>query len=64
MEKEPILIIGAGIGGLSAAIRLAAAGQRVIIMEKNDAVGGTTHPFGGIPMVTLSGKVVADWING
>ena len=35
-----ILIIGAGIGGLSTAIRLAAAGQRVTIYEKNPQVGG------------------------
>lgn len=34
------VIIGAGIGGLSAAIRLAAAGQRVTILEQNAAVGG------------------------
>lgn len=35
-----IYIIGAGIGGLSAAIRLAAAGQAVTVLEKNTAVGG------------------------
>ncbi len=34
------VIIGAGIGGLSAAIRLATAGWRVTIYEKNSAVGG------------------------
>ena len=39
-QPLPIIIIGAGIGGLSAAIRLAAAGQRVIICEQNAAVGG------------------------
>ncbi|MAT98409.1 MAG: hypothetical protein CL608_14795 [Anaerolineaceae bacterium] len=35
-----IPIIGAGIGGLSTAIRLAAAGQRVTIYEKNPQIGG------------------------
>ena len=40
MEREPVIVIGAGIGGLSAAIHLAAAGQRVIVLEKNAAVGG------------------------
>ncbi|GAB4526624.1 MAG: phytoene desaturase family protein [Anaerolineae bacterium] len=40
MAKQPIVIIGAGIGGLSAAIRLAAAGQRVIVLEKNAETGG------------------------
>ncbi len=37
---KPIIIIGAGIGGLSAAIRLAAAGRRVIVYEQNEAIGG------------------------
>lgn len=39
MDK-PIVVIGAGIGGLSAAIRLRAAGHHVMIVEKNDQVGG------------------------
>lgn len=39
-QQEPIIIIGAGIGGLSAAIHLAVAGQRVIILEQNAGVGG------------------------
>ncbi len=37
---NPILIIGAGIGGLATAIRLAAGGYRVTMLEKNDMVGG------------------------
>jgi phytoene desaturase len=41
----PILIIGAGIGGLSAAIRLAAAGQRVVVLEQNEVVGGKMGQF-------------------
>lgn len=35
-----IIVIGAGVGGLSAAIRLAAAGRRVLVLERNPAVGG------------------------
>lgn len=34
------MVIGAGIGGLSAAIRLAAAGQQVVMLEQNAQVGG------------------------
>lgn len=37
---NPVIVIGAGIGGLSAAIRLACAGQRVLVLEQNAAVGG------------------------
>ena len=40
MQNSPIIIIGAGIGGLSAAIRLASAGRNVIIFEQNAEPGG------------------------
>lgn len=40
MTKSPIFILGAGIGGLSAAIHLAARGFNVTILEQNPAVGG------------------------
>jgi phytoene desaturase len=39
-DAAPVVVIGAGIGGLSAAISLAAAGQRVMVLEQHDAVGG------------------------
>ena len=38
--SEPVLIIGAGLGGLSAAIRLATTGRRAIVLEQNDYTGG------------------------
>jgi phytoene desaturase len=34
------VVIGAGLGGLSAAIHLAAGGQRVTVLERNALVGG------------------------
>jgi phytoene desaturase len=43
--REPIVVIGAGVGGLSAAIRLAAQGKRVLVLEKNPAVGGKMAEF-------------------
>ncbi len=40
-SKSPeIVVIGGGIGGLSAAIHLAAAGARVRLYEQNERVGG------------------------
>lgn len=35
-----VIVVGAGLGGLAAAIRLAAAGRQVIVLEKNERVGG------------------------
>lgn len=40
MSAKRIVVIGAGVGGLAAAIRLAAAGFSVQLLEKNEQVGG------------------------
>ena len=40
---KKIIIIGAGLGGLSAAIRLAKSGFDVTITEKNETVGGKVN---------------------
>lgn len=42
MNKK-VIIIGAGLGGLSAAVRLAACGFAVTILEKNESVGGKVN---------------------
>ena len=41
--KNEIIIIGAGLGGLSAACRLAKSGFSVTILEKNETVGGKVN---------------------
>ena len=44
-QSDSVAVIGAGIGGLAAAIRLAAAGQAVTVFEAADAPGGKMRSF-------------------
>ncbi|NJP38818.1 phytoene desaturase family protein [Alkalicoccus luteus] len=43
MSKQHIVIIGAGLGGLSSAIVLQSRGYQVTCLEKNDEPGGKLH---------------------
>ena len=43
MSKGHVVIIGAGLGGLLAGIKLKEAGYDFTILEKNQGVGGTWH---------------------
>ena len=44
-QKWDSIIIGSGAGGLSAAICLARAGQKVLLLEQHDVPGGWCHSF-------------------
>lgn len=60
------IVVGAGIAGLTAARVLARAGQRIIVLEARDRVGGRVHSLrelnvDGHPRVTDAG---ASWIHG
>lgn len=60
-EETPILIIGAGVAGLSAARALTDAGWPVVVLEARDRLGGRTYTadLGG-GRVDLGGA----WIHG
>ncbi|MBM3444240.1 MAG: phytoene desaturase [Bacteroidetes bacterium] len=43
MNPQKISIVGAGIGGIATAIRLAAKGHEVVVFEKNEVPGGKMY---------------------
>ncbi|WP_367155396.1 phytoene desaturase family protein [Methylomonas sp. HYX-M1] len=44
-ERYDVVVIGAGIGGLSCAALLAKAGKSVLVVERHDRPGGYAHGF-------------------
>lgn len=45
MQKQHVIIIGAGIGGLASACLLARSGYRVTVLEKNQTPGGKMQQY-------------------
>ena len=60
---RPVLIVGGGPSGLSAAHSLAAAGQRVVLVDKADRLGGAPI-LSGYAKLVPSGEWAKDAIGG
>jgi monoamine oxidase len=59
--KADVVVLGAGLSGLTAARQVLAAGHSAIVLEARDRVGGRTlnHPIGGGNVVEVGGE----WIG-
>lgn len=60
--SKKVIIIGAGVAGLTAARGLAKAGHRVIILEGRDRIGGRLHTSRLWPDIPID--LGASWIHG
>jgi 1-hydroxycarotenoid 3,4-desaturase len=58
MSNRPIVIVGAGIGGLACAARLAAAGRQVRVLDAAGTVGGMMRALPGGGFAIDSGPTV------
>lgn len=70
MRNKKIVIVGAGIGGLATAIRLAMQGMEVAIYEKNSVAGGRCrriakdgHLFDSGPTMFLFPKIYTEFFE-
>lgn len=55
-REVDVLVVGAGAGGMSAALSASIAGCSVLLVEKTDRIGGSTAISGGAVWAPLNGQ--------
>ena len=60
-DEADVVVVGAGLAGLTAAREIVAAGREVVVLEARDRVGGRVlnHPIGDGKVVEVGGQ----WIG-
>ncbi|WP_216328198.1 flavin monoamine oxidase family protein [Deinococcus aestuarii] len=61
-QRTDVIVVGAGLAGLTAARRLTQAGWRVRVLEARDRVGGRTHTI-RLPLTGVSVDVGGQWVG-
>ena len=61
-QTYDLIVVGAGAAGLTAAAVAAAAGQKVLILESSELIGGTTAISGGMVWIPANHKMVESGI--
>ncbi len=62
-EQVDFVVAGSGGGSLCAALVMAAAGKRVVVLEKTEFVGGTTARSGGVMWIPNNPFLARDGIE-
>jgi monoamine oxidase len=58
-----VIVVGAGVAGLSSAGRLAAAGAKVVVLEARDRIGGRIHSIRD-PSIDMPLELGAEFVHG
>ncbi|MDA1097960.1 MAG: FAD-dependent oxidoreductase [Proteobacteria bacterium] len=62
-DSYDVIVLGAGAGGMAAAVVAASEGLKTLVIEKTDYVGGTTALSGGMVWVPNNSKMEASGLS-